>query len=70
MFYINSVLVEAEPPAEGDAVEELEVAPAAVVVAPAGVYNLQGAKVADSIDAVSTSLTARKLLGNKLFIPY
>ncbi len=53
MFYINNVVVEAELPAEGDAVEEIEVAPAAVVVAPAGVYNLQGVKVANSIDAVT-----------------
>ena len=51
-FYINNVVVEALLP-EGSAVEEIEVAPAAVVVAPAGVYNLQGVKVANSIDAVT-----------------
>ncbi|MDE5870500.1 MAG: hypothetical protein K2H22_00930 [Muribaculaceae bacterium] len=51
-FYINNVVVEALLPG-GLAVEVIEAAPAAVVVVPAGVYNLQGVKVADSIDAVT-----------------
>ncbi len=52
-FYINNVVVEALLPGGETAVEEIEVAPAAVVVAPAGVYNLQGVKVANTIDEVT-----------------
>lgn len=53
-FYVNNVVVEALLPAasDPDAVEEIEVAPAVVVV-PAGVYNLQGVKVANSINDVT-----------------
>lgn len=50
-FYLNNVVVEALLPV-GDAVEEIEAAPAVVAV-PAGVYNLQGVKVANSLNDVT-----------------
>ena len=52
-FYINNVVVEALLPAGENAVEVIEAAPAAVVVAPAGVYNLQGVKVANTLEEVT-----------------
>ena len=51
-FYINNVVVEALLPTDNTAVEEIEAAPAVVAV-PAGVYNLQGVKVANSLDEVT-----------------
>lgn len=47
-FYINNVTVEKETGAGVSAVE-------AEGVYPAGVYNLQGVKVADSLDEVSAA---------------
>ncbi|MDE6511308.1 MAG: hypothetical protein K2L00_04340, partial [Muribaculaceae bacterium] len=52
-FYINNVVVEALLPAGESAVEVIEAAPAAVVVVPAGVYSLQGVKVANTLEEVT-----------------
>lgn len=51
-FYINNVVVEALLP-DGTAVETIESAPAPATVSVAGVYNLQGVKVANSLDEVT-----------------